>query len=243
MLKQDHNKITAFILAAGLGTRLKPYTDTMPKPMVPLSGIPLIGHIFDRLKQSGIINVVVNLHHKADILRDYFKTRPDINITESFETELLETGGGAKKALPLLGNNPFLMINGDAFWLDKPPHNLLDELCAAFDETKMDILLLLYPIEKMILTEGVGDYDMDANSHAIRHHDKRGQYMFAGVRLCHPRVFTNAPDGKFSFLKLMDEAESKGRLFAHVYQGDWHHISTPEDLTAVEHALDAHHAA
>ena len=227
----------SFILAAGLGTRLKPYTDTMPKPMVPLAGKPLIGYIFDRLTECALPDVVVNLHHKADYLRDYFKTRPDMNITESFEDELLETGGGAKKALPLLGNQPFLMINGDAFWVDHPPHNLIKNLIENFDDSKMDILLLLYPIKKMILTEGVGDYNITPDGRAVRHKDKQGDYMFAGVRLCHPRVFQNAPNGKFSFLKLMDEAESKGRLYAHIYEGDWHHISTEHDLLNVESIL------
>ena len=231
----------SFILAAGLGTRLKPYTDTMPKPMVPLAGKPLIGHIFDRLLENNLPNTVINLHHKADHLRDYFKTRPEMNIEESFEEELLETGGGAKKALPLLGDQPFLMINGDAFWCDQPPHNLIKDLIKNFDETKMDILLLLYPVEKMILTEGVGDYDITAEAYAKRHKDKQGKYMFAGVRLCHPRIFENAPNGKFSFLKLMDEAEANNRLYAHIYQGEWHHISTEQDLINVENALQKFH--
>jgi MurNAc alpha-1-phosphate uridylyltransferase len=220
-----------------MGTRLRPYTDTMPKPMVPLLGKPLIGYIFDHVVRAGIQNVVVNLHHKADILRAYFQKRSDVNIAESFEDELLETGGGTKKALPLLGQNPFFMINGDAFWVDPASSNMLTDMMNIYDEQKMDILLLLYPLSKMILTEGVGDYDIDENGRAIRNHDKQGQYMFAGVRLSHPRIFKNTPDGKFSFLKLMDNAETNGRLFAHVYAGEWHHISTPDDLKNVEQEL------
>jgi MurNAc alpha-1-phosphate uridylyltransferase len=233
----------AFILAAGLGTRLRPYTDTMPKPMVPLCGVPLIGHIFDRLKSSGITDVVVNLHHKADILQEYFKARNDMNIEISFEDELLETGGGAKKALPLLGNDPFLMINGDAFWQDDQSNNLLSEVIQNFDNTTMDILLALYPMDKMILTEGVGDYNCANDGAAKRQLDKQGNLMFAGVRLCHPRVFENCPSGKFSFLTLMDKAEQQKRLYAHIYQGIWHHISTPEDLNIVEQELKKTDAA
>jgi MurNAc alpha-1-phosphate uridylyltransferase len=233
----------AFILAAGLGTRLKPYTDTMPKPMVPVCGVPLIGHIFDRLKSSGITDVVVNLHHKADILQEYFKTRTDMNIEISLEDELLETGGGAKKALPLLGNDPFLMINGDAFWQDDQSNNLLSEVIQNFDNTTMDILLALYPMDKMILTEGVGDYTVNEAGIAKRSLDKTGDLMFAGVRLCHPRVFEGSPAGKFSFLKLMDEAESKQCLYGHIYKGHWHHISTPEDLNNIERELQNTHAA
>ncbi len=240
--KSSHS-FKAFVLAAGMGTRLRPYTDTMPKPMVPLRGIPLIGHIFDHLKRANITNVIVNLHHKAEVLQDYFTTRQDIHITESFEDELLETGGGAKKILPLIGSSPFFMINGDAFWIDGPHKNMLLDMINNFDEDKMDILLLLYPLSKMILTEGVGDYQINAQNHAVRDHSKQGNYMFAGVRLCHPRIFDHAPDGKFSFLRLMDEAESKGRLYAHIYDGEWHHISTPEDLNNVEQDLQKRHVA
>lgn len=239
----NKNKMKVFILAAGLGTRLRPYTDTMPKPMVPLNNVPLIGHIFNRLGEVGCTDIVVNLHHKADILRNYFKTRDDVVVTESFEDELLETGGGAKKALPLLGDSPFLMINGDAFWSDSKDAHLLQDLINAYDETKTDILLLLYPIDKMILTEGVGDYDVTGQLVPKRNADKTGKYMFAGVRICHPRIFKDTPDGKFGFLQLMDKAEKEGRLSAHIYHGDWHHISTPEDLQRVERELTKDNAA
>ena len=237
MAINNPSNIKAFILAAGMGTRLRPYTDTMPKPMVPLLDKPLIGYIFDHVVRAGIRNVVVNLHHKADILRAYFQTRNDVSIAKSFEDELLETGGGAKKALPLLGENPFFMINGDAFWVDSAPSNMLADMMNQYDEDKMDILLLLYPLSKMILTEGVGDYDIDPDGRVKRNYDKKGEYMFAGVRICHPRIFEGTPDGKFGFLQLMDNAEKNGRLFAHVYTGEWHHISTPDDLKNVEQEL------
>ncbi len=227
---------TAFILAAGLGTRLKPHTDTMPKPMVPVNGKPIIGHILDQLREAGVKSVTVNLHHKADVLRNYLATRTDIKIHQSFEETLLETGGGAKKALPTLGDQPFYMINGDAFCVDGPSGSALLNLAKAFDEKTMDILLLLEPVSRMVLTQGVGDYDINGQ-HPLRNRDKQGGYMFAGIRICHPRIFNDTPDGAFPFISLMDKAEKDGTLFAHVHDGDWHHISTPEDLEKVNEAL------
>ena len=229
--------ITAFILAAGLGTRLRPYTDTLPKPMVPVNGQPIIGYILDQLVKAGVQSVTVNTHHKAEVLRDYLATRTDIPIHESFEDILLETGGGAKKALPTLGGAPFYMINGDAFCVDGPSGSALLNLARAYDESKMDILLLLQPVECMTLTQGVGDYDLTADNRPVRNKYKQGKYMFAGIRICHPRIFENTPDGAFPFLFLMDTAEKEGRLFAHIHDGDWHHISTPEDLDNVNNAL------
>lgn len=228
---------SAFILAAGLGTRLKPYTDTMPKPMVPVNGQPIIGHILDSLVKAGVKTAVVNLHHKADILREYLKTRHDIKIRESYEEELLETGGGTKKALPLIGEKPFYMINGDAFCLDGPSGPALANLARNFDEDRMDILLLLEPVSRMILTQGVGDYDISPDHRPIRRKDRQGEYMFAGIRICHSRIFKNLPEGAFPFLPLMDKAEQEGRLYAHIHDGDWHHISTPDDLDRVNKAL------
>lgn len=227
---------TAFIVAAGLGTRLKPYTDTLPKPLVPVDGQPIIGHILDQLKEADIKSVTVNLHHKADRMREYLATRTDLNIHQSFEEELLETGGGAKKALSTLGNKPFYMINGDAYCIDGPSGNALLNLAQHYDENTMDILLMLEPVSQMILTQGVGDYDVTDNK-PLRRKDKQGQYMFAGFRICHPRIFDSTPDGAFPFLTLMDKAEKEGSLFAHIHDGDWHHISTPEDLDAVNKAL------
>lgn len=229
---------TAFIAAAGLGTRLKPYTDTMPKPMVPVNGQPIIGHILDQLITAGVQSVTVNLHHKAEILRDYLATCKNIEIHQSFEETLLETGGGAKKALPTLGSKPFYMINGDAFCIDGPSGSSLLNLAEVYHADTMDILLLLEPVSRMVLTQGVGDYDVVEGHKPLRNQNKQGPYMFAGIRICHPRIFENTPDGAFPFITLMDKAEREGRLFAHIHDGDWHHISTPEDLMRVNKALE-----
>jgi MurNAc alpha-1-phosphate uridylyltransferase len=227
----------AFVLAAGLGTRLRPYTDNLPKPLVPVQCRPLLDYIFDHLKDAGIKNITVNLHHKADALREFLALRSDLTITQSYETELLETGGGIKKALSTLGTEPFFIVNGDAFWIDVPTHKTLAAMTTAFDPAKMDILLLLQPVEHMKLTKGVGDYIRKPDGQVVRSAEKTGPYMFAGIMLCHPRIFANSPDGKFSMLVLMDKAQEQNRLYSIENPGDWHHISTPEDLEAVNLAM------
>lgn len=225
----------AFVLAAGLGTRLRPHTDTLPKPLVPVNGRPLLDYIFDHLKDAGVTHITVNLHHKPDRLREFLATRDDVAVTQSFEDELLDTGGGVKKALGSLGGKPFYLINGDAFWVGPA----LRDIAAAFDPAKMDILLLLQPVAAMQLTEGVGDYDLLPDGRAVRNRAKTGTHMFAGIRLCRPEIFADTPDGKFSFLTLMDAAEAAGRLYGLAHAGDWHHISTPDDLAAVDAAMRA----
>lgn len=227
----------AFVLAAGLGTRLRPHTDHLPKPLVPVAGRPLLDYILDHLKEAGVRQITVNLHHRPELVRLYLESRLDLDITQSPEDELLDTGGGLVRARDTLGSAPFFMINGDAFWTDGPAGSALRRLQQEFDPDMMDILLLLLPVARMSLTGGVGDYDLLPNGHAVRSHDKTGLQMFTGVRLCHPRILENVPPGKFSFLELMDRAEKAGRLYGLEHDGDWHHISTPEDLFAVNRAM------
>jgi MurNAc alpha-1-phosphate uridylyltransferase len=227
----------SFILAAGMGTRLRPYTDTVPKPMVHVAGRAIIDYALDKLSDYGVENTVINLYHRADILEKYLRDRKSPNIRFSHENILLETGGGVKNALFMMRSAPFFLLNGDALWEDGAEKSALQRLAEAFDEDRMDILLLLQPIEKMHLTQGVGDYDLDEPGHARRRKSRDGALMFTGIRLVHPRVFENAPEGAFSFLALMDAAEKAGRLHGIVHDGDWHHISTPDNLNAVNRAF------
>ncbi len=222
----------AFILAAGMGSRLRPYTDTLPKPMVSVAGQSIIYHILDRLIQAGVTDVTINLHYLGDLLEEHLSYRTDINITFSYEETLLDTGGGIKKALNSFENNPFFIINGDAFWVDGDI-NIFNHLQKTWQEKRMDILLALQPTERMKLTKGVGDYILDSDGQAKRSPVQEGDMMFAGIRLCHPRVFNNTPDESFSFLKLMDQAEADNRLYGLEHKGEWHHISTAEDLERV----------
>lgn len=226
----------AFILAAGKGTRLRPYTDTVPKPMVKAAGVSIIDHALDKLAADGVKDVVVNLHHLGDVLEDHLKNRTAPHIIFSKETELLETGGGTKKALHHFGGNPFYLLNGDALWSDGMEGTAFARLAEAWDEETMDILLLLQPVSGMTLTHGVGDYTIDHSGRAVRAADKSGDHMFAGIRIVHPRIFKDSPDGAFTFLTLMDKVQNEGRLYGIAHTGAWHHISTPEELERVDEA-------
>lgn len=226
----------AFLLAAGMGTRLRPHTDTMPKPMVRVAGRPLLDYALDKLAAHGVKDVWINLHYLPEVIKTHLQGRNDLNIHYSEEKTLLNTGGGVKKCLKRLGNDPFLMINGDALWENRNKEAIL-QLSEAYAPEKTDILMLLQPVSSMKLTNGTGDYDGDGIN-AVRSRDKQGQFMFTGIRIVHPRLFQypQASPDIFSFLELMDEAEKRGRLHYIIHEGDWHHISTPDDLAAVEAA-------
>ncbi len=227
-----HKPEKAFILAAGKGTRLRPYTETIPKPMVEVAGKSIIRRTIEKLHAGGVGEIVVNLHHLADVLEQHLKDVAHPKIVLSPETELLETGGGIKHGLHHFGDAPFYIINGDALW-DEGEIPALEKLAHVWDDARMDILLLLQPTHRMELTGAVGDYHLAADGKATRAKDKNGSHMFAGVRIAHPRIFNGAPDGAFSFLTLMDKAEREGRLYGVEHSGHWYHISTPEDLESV----------
>lgn len=226
----------AFILAAGMGSRLRPYTDTMPKPMVPVAGKSIIQRTLEKLKQEGVGDVVVNTHYLARVLQDHLSEVQHPRITISHEDQLLDTGGGVKKMLHFFENRPFYMINGDAIWEEKSNNTAISRLAENWNEQKMDMLLLLQKTSAMTLTDGVGDYDLASDGTVIRKQDKGGSHMFAGIRIVHPRLFMGTPDGPFSFLTLMDKAQQNGRLFAIEHEGEWHHISTPQELERVDRA-------
>jgi len=223
----------AFILAAGKGTRLRPYTDTIPKPMVEVAGRSIISRTIEKLAAEGVTEIVVNTHHLADVMEAHLAQIKTPRITISREADLLESGGGIKKALLHFGNDPFYIINGDALWDNEQNITALRKLADAWDDSKMDILLLLQPIDKHHMTGFVGDYWRAGDGMLARSQRQDGQYMFAGVRIAHPRIFKDSPNGAFSFLQLMDAAEEENRLYGVEHEGGWYHISTPEDLEAV----------
>lgn len=231
---------TAFVLAAGKGTRMAPLTDHTPKPLVSLGGRPLLSYVCDHLKLAGVQHVVMNAHHHPDQIKAFLDGQDGFE-TKQFVPEpvLLETGGGLKNAAAFLPvDQPFYMINGDAFWVDAVGQDsALSQLSRVFDAERMDILLLLIPISRMVLTAGVGDYIMAPDGRLTRSADKSGNLMFTGIRIVHPRILAGMPDGIYSFLKQMDAAEAAGRLYGTIYDGEWHHISTPEDVDCVEKSL------
>lgn len=236
-MKADLGKFNAFITAAGLGKRLRPYTDHMPKPMVPVGGRAIIDMTLDHLRRADVPKVTINVHYMADILTSHLADIHTPEITFSHETEILDTGLGIKNALSTMEDRPFFVMHGDTMWTDGPHKSALVRLAETFDPEKMDILLLLQPLERMHLTSATGDYHLQADGQITRALDQSGMYAFTGVRITSPKVFDNTPDTPFSFLKCMDKAQDRGRLFGLVHDGEWHHISTPQDLERVNAAI------
>ncbi len=230
----------AMILAAGFGKRLRPHTLEIPKPMVKIWGQPMMDHAIEKLNNAGIKDVVVNTHYKAEIIHDHLKNTKSPRIHLSHEDPILETGGGIKNAmrnvLPALKDEAFLVISGNSIWEDAPHIETLSDIQNLWNPEIMDILISLQPIETMTLTKGVGDYTIGQDSRAIRSLEQSGTHMFNSIRINAPHIFDDTPNGAFSYLDLLDRAQAKGRLYAHIHKGIWHHISTPEDLTKVNTA-------
>ncbi|WP_198371188.1 nucleotidyltransferase family protein [Roseomonas rosulenta] len=229
----------AMVLAAGLGTRMRPLTDDLPKPMLPLAGRSLLDHALDRLAAAGVTQAVVNAHWHADRIAEAMALREHPCVALQREAELLETGGGVTRALPLLGDTPFAVVNGDAFWLDGPTP-ALKRLAAAFDPAQMDALLLMVRTTQVEGTVGMGDFLLDPLGRMRRPKEREiAPYLYAGVQILSPALFEGAPAGAFSLNRLYDRAIEAGRLFGLVHDGVWFHLSTPEDLRYAEETLRA----
>ena len=223
------------ILAAGRGERMRPLTDTTPKPMIPVAGRSMLDRSMDRLAGHGVRTVVVNVHHLGEQIAAHLGGRAQIVR----EDRLLETGGSVKNALPLLGKGQYLILNGDGLWRDGA-EPMLSRMEAAWDPARMDALLLLHPIDKAIGREAKdrGDYFLEADGCA-RHRGSAASapYLFASVSICDSRLLRDSPDGPFSLLKLWTCAEAEGRLFGLVHDGDWFHVGTVQALAEAERLL------
>jgi N-acetyl-alpha-D-muramate 1-phosphate uridylyltransferase len=233
----------AMVLAAGLGVRMKPLTDRIPKPLIEVGGRPLLDHVLDRLADAGVERAIVNVHYLADLIERHLVGRRSPAITISDERGLLlETGGGVVKALPLLGPAPFFLINSDTIWIDSVHPNLV-RLAEAFDPGRMDALLLLAPTTTSIGYAGRGDYAMAPDGRL----ERRGErdvvpFVYAGAAMFRPELFAGAPEGRFSLTRLFDRAEAEGRLHGLRLEGTWMHVGTPEAIALAEAALVAHAA-
>jgi MurNAc alpha-1-phosphate uridylyltransferase len=226
------------VLAAGLGTRLRPLTLTLPKPLVEIGGRTLIDYVLDRLADAGVERVVVNTHYRAAMLATHLSRRPHPRIEISYEAELLDTGGGVAQALGLLGD-AFFVVNADVFWRDGSEAALL-RLASAFDPDGSDAVLLLQPTATAVGYDGCGDYFLDA---ATRPRRRRGSdpapFLFAGLQLLHRRLFDAVGERVFSLVRLYDRAEAAGRLGAVVHDAEWYHIGTPSGLAETRERLAA----
>ncbi len=230
----------AMVLAAGLGQRMRPITDTLPKPLVAIGGKAMLDHALDRLAEAGIEEAVVNVHHLADKVEAHLvgRTRPRITISDE-RGELLETGGGVKKALPLLGTDPIFSVNSDSLWSEWGVSNIA-EMAAAWDAERMDMLMLLAKREESVGFNGAGDFFRDGEGRLTRRGTAQtAPYVYAGVAISKPELYVHMPDGSFSLNRMFDFAIGRGRLFGHVLQGSWLHVDRPEAIAPAEAAFAA----
>jgi N-acetyl-alpha-D-muramate 1-phosphate uridylyltransferase len=227
---------SAMVLAAGLGTRLRPVTQTVPKPLIEIDGRALIDHAIDQLALAGAECVVVNIHYKAAMLRAHLARRARPRILLSEENELLDTGGGVAQALSLLGD-VFFVVNSDVIWRDNAELALI-RLSRAFEPASTDAVLLLQPTLTAVGYDGSGDYHL-APLGVPRRRREGGfaPYLFAGIQLLHRRLFADPPGRIFSLVRLFDQAETAGRLRAIVHNGEWYHVGTPQGLATTRERL------
>jgi MurNAc alpha-1-phosphate uridylyltransferase len=226
------------VLAAGLGLRMRPLTERMPKPLVSVAGKPLLDHALDKLAAGGVAQAVINVHYLPDQIIEHVSTRQQPRIIISDERDvILGTGGGVTKALPLLGESPFFLVNADTMWIDGVRPNLA-RLAEAFDPDRMDVLLLLAPTTNSIGYTGNGDYNMtpDGALHRRKEHQVV-PFVYAGAAIIAPRLFATAPQGEFALTKLFDQANEQERLFGLRLEGTWMHVGTPDAVTAAEEAF------
>jgi MurNAc alpha-1-phosphate uridylyltransferase len=235
---------SAMVLAAGLGKRMRPLTDTLPKPLVRLKGRALIDHVLDRIAAAGVKRAVVNVHYLADALEAHVqqRKRPQIVISDE-RGKILDTGGGVVHALPKLGPEPFLIHNSDSVWIEGVGSNL-ERLFAAWNGEQMDSLMLLASATSSLGYDGPGDFAMAANGRLIRRGERQmAPFVFTGVSIAHPRMLEGAPESAFSLNRLWDTAIEKGRLYGIRLDGLWMHVGTPEALTEAERWIESEDVA
>ena len=231
----------AMILAAGLGRRLQPITINTPKPLVMVAGKPIIDYAIDHFVKAGLERLVVNVHYLADQVIEYLDDRDDIEIIVSDETsQILDTGGGIKKALPFLGNKPFFTCNSDIIWHDKH-QEALKGLLSAWKNNSMDALLLLKPTDSAFGYNGKGDFFIEPNGMVTRKNaGESAPFVFAGLQLIKPNIFEEYPEEPFSLNKVFDKLLSSERLFGFVYGGNWLHIGDVDGLEIAENYFGGH---
>jgi N-acetyl-alpha-D-muramate 1-phosphate uridylyltransferase len=232
----------AMLLAAGLGMRMRPLTETIPKPLLPLGGRPLVDHALDRLAAAGVSEVVVNTHWQAERLAAHLAARPGPPRTlVRHEPRLLDTGGSVAAALAAgwVGPEPFFVVNGDILWLDGP-RPALARLAEGFDPTKHDGLLLMHRTCQVQGEVGSGDFFLDPLG-TLRWREAReiAPYVYAGVQIVSPAIFRTPPPGAFGLPLVWAEALAAGRLAGVVHDGLWFHLSAPADLVEAESSLHA----
>jgi MurNAc alpha-1-phosphate uridylyltransferase len=228
---------TAMVLAAGLGTRMRPITNTLPKPLIKVGGKALMDWPLDAFAEAGVKRAIVNVHHLAPLVRNHVKHRfrPETLISDETE-QLLETGGGILKALPLIGDVPFYAVNTDAFTVGSSKPSPMT-LHGAFDDS-VDVVLLLHPIAQTHGFDGPGDFFMDGDGRLTRRGTATSApYVYAGMQIIRPHVFAGLPLEPFSMNKVWDPLIASGRLKGVAQDGQWFHVGTPEAIASTEAIL------
>lgn len=232
---------TAMLMAAGLGKRMRPLTATRPKPLIRVGGQPLIDHALDRIEEAGIRRIVVNVHYLADSIVAHLRARARQTGAEYLISDerdkLLETGGGLVKALPLLGDKPFLCAASDNLWLNGP-YDAIHQLAARWDDALMDVLLLMVPHACATGHSGPGDFHMDGEGRITRRKSGRlAPFVFTAVQIISPRLIVDPPADHFSTNIFWDRAIAAGRAYGFVHTGLWFDVGTPAALPLVEAGL------
>ena len=227
----------AMVLAAGLGKRMRPITDTMPKPLVKIAGKALIDWGLDALAEAGVESAVVNVHYLPDQLVSHVsgRAKPAIEISDERDA-LLDSGGGIVRALPKLGSSPFFVLNADTFWIDGEDSSLR-RLALAWNDTEMDILLMLARLDQATGHSGGTDFLLASDGRLARAKGDPQGLIYAGAAIVHPRIFADAPTGAHSLNVEFDRALAAGRLYGMVLDGDWITVGTPDAIAPAEAAV------
>jgi MurNAc alpha-1-phosphate uridylyltransferase len=228
----------AMVFAAGLGTRMRPLTDHMPKPLVEVAGKAMIDHVLDRFAAAGLATAIVNVHYLADQIEAHLahRARPRIILSDERE-RLLDQGGGIRKALPLLGDAPFFLANTDAIWIDGPSDNLR-RLAAAWDPKEMDVLLLVAATTMSVGVEWAGDFRMSPDGRLSRRKESEvAPFVYTGIGIIKPELFTAETRDVFRLAPFFFEAAETGRLHGRRLDGLWLHVGTPQAIDEAERRI------
>ena len=233
---------TAMIMAAGKGTRMMPLTADRPKPLVEVGGVALLDHVLDHLRDAGVGKIVVNAHYRADQIEAHLAAHAtDFDVSISDERDLLrDTGGGLVRALPMISDDPFICVNADNWWTNDGG-NAISRLMAHWDAARMDVLMLLVPLATAYNSQGIGDFNMDADGRLSRRvGDAPAPYVWTGVQLLSKKLIGDPPSDVFSTNVFWDRAIAHGRCMGLVHEGMWFDVGYPAAITATEERLGLH---
>jgi MurNAc alpha-1-phosphate uridylyltransferase len=230
------------IMAAGKGTRMMPLTADRPKPLVEVGGVALLDHVLDHLRDAGVGKIVVNAHYLADQVEAHLAAHAtDFDVSISDERELLrDTGGGLVQALPMISDDPFICVNADNWWTNDG-QNAISRLMAHWDAARMDVLMLLVPLATAYNSQGIGDFNMDADGRLSRRvGDAPAPYVWTGIQLLSKKLIVDPPSDVFSTNVFWDRAIAEGRCMGLVHEGMWFDVGYPAAISATEDRLGLH---